>query len=335
MLTQARQSLITAALITISLASAGEASSGVTVYPMNLAGFNNAVEAHVVVDFDSISPGTDISGTTMNGLTFLGPGAPLLVVRGSDTYTPSGFTGVIDAGTNILLPTSGDNVLSPGGVMLGPGLNNSLENDDLTVLFSSPVQAFGFDHLSQSADGCSFTWVYVYAPSDILLYSGPMPITGGGCDAGNGGAPGAPDFWGIVSSGVNIKKVVVDEYDSDAAYPDANIGFDTFRTASFIPCDHLPGDANCDGTVDLLDLDIFGSNYGACGVGWGEGDFNDDGCVNLLDLDILGQHYGETTGAVPEPATLGLLAIGGLAMMRRRRKWLMTAVGQEGRRRSE
>jgi len=36
-------------------------------------------------------------------------------------------------------------------------------------------------------------------------------------------------------------------------------------------------------------------------------------------VDILGQHCGEG-GAGPEPATLSLLALGGLAVIRRRRK---------------
>ena len=50
---------------------------------------------------------------------------------------------------------------------------------------------------------------------------------------------------------------------------------------------------------------------------WSEGDFNGDGAVDLLDLDILGQNYGESLGGgVPEPATLGLLAVGGLAVNR-------------------
>ena len=34
----------------------------------------------------------------------------------------------IDASTNRLLPTSGENVLSPGGANLAPGPNAALEN---------------------------------------------------------------------------------------------------------------------------------------------------------------------------------------------------------------
>ncbi len=53
----------------------------------------------------------------------------------------------------------------------------------------------------------------------------------------------------------------------------------------------LPGDANLDGSVDLLDLDILGQNWQGAGT-WSFGDFNGDQIVNLIDLDILGSGWG-------------------------------------------
>ncbi|MEM7680993.1 MAG: LamG-like jellyroll fold domain-containing protein [Planctomycetota bacterium] len=86
----------------------------------------------------------------------------------------------------------------------------------------------------------------------------------------------------------------------------------------------LEGDANGDGNVDLLDFDILASNFGA-GPGFGGGiaggDFNEDGNVDLLDFDILAGNFGASSpGAVPEPASLGLLALGGAALLRGRRR---------------
>jgi hypothetical protein len=91
-----------------------------------------------------------------------------------------------------------------------------------------------------------------------------------------------------------------------------------------LPCgpgDCNPGDANGDGVVDLLDLDLLGQNYGVTeGAECINGDFNEDGKVDLLDLDILGQNYGNTyNGAVPEPVALSLLVLGAVALPWHRR----------------
>lgn len=74
----------------------------------------------------------------------------------------------------------------------------------------------------------------------------------------------------------------------------------------------LPGDANGDGTVDLLDLDILGSEFGTQ-QGSSTADFNNDGNVDLLDLDILGANFGQSVAtAIPEPSGL---VIAGIALL--------------------
>jgi PEP-CTERM motif-containing protein len=84
------------------------------------------------------------------------------------------------------------------------------------------------------------------------------------------------------------------------------------------PVTTIPGDANGDGAVTDADYTIWADHYDQCGVGIAEGDFNGDGCVTDADYTIWADHYGESAASVPEPATMGLIALGSLLALRRR-----------------
>ncbi len=64
------------------------------------------------------------------------------------------------------------------------------------------------------------------------------------------------------------------------------------------------GDANLDGNVSLLDLDVLGANWQSTNATWGEGDFSGDGTVSLLDLDLLGRNWGFTAHSVSDDARI-------------------------------
>ncbi len=83
----------------------------------------------------------------------------------------------------------------------------------------------------------------------------------------------------------------------------------------------IMGDVNCSGLVDDDDLSLLLANWNS-GSTWGTGDLNENGTVNDDDLSLLLANWGAGSSpapeAVPEPMTITLLALGGLALIRRR-----------------
>ena len=85
----------------------------------------------------------------------------------------------------------------------------------------------------------------------------------------------------------------------------------------------LPGDANGDLVVSADDYAAVQAHFGDTGDSGLPGDANGDGLVSADDYASVQGNFGATAGlggetAVPEPATLSLLVIGGLVLLRRR-----------------
>ena len=83
----------------------------------------------------------------------------------------------------------------------------------------------------------------------------------------------------------------------------------------------VQGDFNLDGVVNVTDLQIMKGSFGGVG-GYAAGNANCDTVVNATDLQLLRAAYGWAAGIdpIPEPASLGMLALGGLAILRRRNR---------------
>ena len=85
------------------------------------------------------------------------------------------------------------------------------------------------------------------------------------------------------------------------------------------------GDADFDGDVDIADLSLLADNWDASvGMTWSDGDFDDDGDVDIEDLSLLASNWEAgvpaTAAHIPEPATIGILALGGVLLLGRRRR---------------
>ena len=108
----------------------------------------------------------------------------------------------------------------------------------------------------------------------------------------------------------------------------------------------VPGDANADGKVDVVDLGILATNFGLqSGATRQQGDFNGDGKVDVVDLGILASNFGEGVASlktsqeasaafqadlamfpnlsaayVPEPAGLSAIVLAAGALLARPRR---------------
>ena len=120
-------------------------------------------------------------------------------------------------------------------------------------------------------------------------------------------------------------------------------GLISFEGATVSPADVLVkytyyGDANLDGQVDGSDYSRIDNGYESQLTGWLNGDFNYDGVVNGSDYTLIDNAFNSqgvqisaevaaptaqianATSAVPEPTSLGLLGIGALSLLGRRRR---------------
>ena len=160
------------------------------------------------INFEDIPVGTNINNQLISGIKFKSANnVPLEIIL---------------AANGVRYPmnsSSGKQVLSPGGS------NESLENDDLELLFEKPIQLFGLDVVFDHPDGASYVNIKFFDANNNLIKSTyrhiPSPK----------GKPGY-QFVGLISDIPNISKVYIDDFDPTS--PDDHIAYDSFIFSSDI-----------------------------------------------------------------------------------------------------
>ena len=84
----------------------------------------------------------------------------------------------------------------------------------------------------------------------------------------------------------------------------------------------VEGDVDGDGFVGGGDLNTVISNWGSSGATLGQGDLTYDGDVGGADYHLVLSNWGASgptePAGIPEPATVGMVLLGGLGLLRRR-----------------
>ena len=160
---------------------------------------------------------------------------------------------------------------------------------------------------------------------DVLTVVGSA-VLGGSLDITELYTPGAADSWTILTAGGGI----TGDFASITAGYEVNID-GTNLILSLLDLG-LSGDANNDGLVSADDYASVQSHFGDTGDVGILGDANLDGVVSADDYASVQANFGDTAGlggdtTVPEPTTTGLLAMGLVAVLCKRKIFQLRTAG--------
>jgi PEP-CTERM motif len=267
------------------------------------------------------SGGSLIAGSTSNAahIAQTGGTSTLGAVTGTGSISIGNATGASAAMTATGLDQSSVTINSTGSLKIDGGSSNAV--NALTINGNGTLNLENFHMLINYAGGAD-----------------PAATIRGYLTQGyNGGA------WNGI--GINSSAAAAN-HNFAIGYADGADGVVSGLTSGQIEIKYtLYGDANLDGVVSGDDFSILVANLGKSAAAWDKGDFNYDGVVSGDDFSLLVNNLGKAANGaaialpaddlaaidafaaanglmadVPEPRTLGLITIGTLGMLVRRRR---------------
>jgi len=179
-------------------------------------------------------------------------------------------------------------------------------------------------------DGFTYRWEYSGGDGDKVAVTGDLTLAGAWTlDLGGATTPTAGVKYDLFTydtfSGTEEPTTILNS--EVPGWPTPTIGqYTTAGVGHIYMMFGAMGDTNGDDVVDAADYITVKQNFGRTDATLGaeQGDFDKNGNVDWDDLQLLMANFSTRSiggaPATPEPATLGLLAIGALAVLRRRRR---------------
>jgi hypothetical protein len=277
-----------------------------------------------------------------------------LVVGADGTVHPTGFsaasearashftvagTSTFNAGSSLTLTLYGndsnDRLISNGALSFASGSSV----DVLLAGGFTPADGDSFDLVDGTISGpmptlnlpTGFDWdTSLFASSGVISIGGTPVNPADFNNDGNFDTADINELTRYMSSGAAFDA----KYDltGDSAVTPADIAawLDEAAGQNGFAEPYLLGDTNLDGTVNFADFVNMNNNWQSTTVGvdpvaWQFGDFNGDGVVSFPDFVAQNNNWQRTissaaAAAVPEPGTFGLIGMGLLGLLGRRRR---------------
>jgi autotransporter-associated beta strand protein len=290
---------------------------------------NSVVTAPVAL----LSPTQITVGQATNTLTFSGN------ISGAGSVTLTGDTTIaVQAGVVLFTGSNsygGGTTVNGGELIIGSSgalpTNSAVTVTSGTMQLGTSVGGVQMSSLSIGANGTldinnNHVFINYGASADPIASIVALLNTGYNAGAWNG-------LGGITSSAVASNTGYGVGY-ADSADPGNPASLSSGQIEIAFT---LLGDANLDHAVNGVDFGILAANFNKGITGWDNGDFNYDNAVNGVDFGALAANFnkGASSAAdlaaldafaaanglladVPEPATLGLLAVGAVGLLKRR-----------------